>query len=192
MNKTYVSLLFIMGVLTLLLLGCGQTNEGSPPNNVPQRSGQPSPSPADTVDQGTKKNPPATVTDMPDEEPSTQTDGENMPSLHMTVGSTSFTITLYDNASTQALLEKMPLAIEMIELNRNEKYYNFSDRLPTDSQRVGSIRVGDLMLYGSDTLVLFYEGFSTSYSYTPLGYMEDASGLAETLGQGDVKVTFSY
>lgn len=79
----------------------------------------------------------------------------------------------------------------MVELNSNGKYYIFSDKLPTDSQREDSINAGDLMLYGSDTLVLFYEDFSTSYSYTPLGFMEDASGLAEALGQGNVQVTFS-
>jgi hypothetical protein len=70
----------------------------------------------------------------------------------------------------------------MSELNNNEKYYNFSQRLPASSERVGSIKNGYIMLYGSDCLVLFYKSFSTSYSYARLGLVADPSGLASALG----------
>lgn len=46
------------------------------------------------------------------------------------------------------------------------------------------------MLYGSDCLVLFYEEFQTTFDYTRLGYLEEAEGLAEILGEGSVKVSF--
>ena len=46
------------------------------------------------------------------------------------------------------------------------------------------------MLYGDNCLVLFYESFSTSYSYTPIGYVENPDGLAVVLGSGDVQITF--
>lgn len=59
-----------------------------------------------------------------------------------------------------ALLEKLPLTLNMDELNGNEKFYFFSEKFPTDSEPVGNIRAGDLMLYGSLCLVLFYESFS--------------------------------
>lgn len=85
----------------------------------------------------------------------------------------------------------LPMELTMIELNGNEKYYQMPNRLPANSQHVRTIKPGDLMLYGSDTLVLFYESFTTPYSYTRLGYIEDVSGLANALGSGSVQVTFS-
>jgi len=45
-----------------------------------------------------------------------------------------------------------------------------------------------LKLYGSSCLVLFYETFSTSYSSTSLGYVENPEGLTEALGTGNVSV----
>lgn len=97
---------------------------------------------------------------------------------------------MYDNEAVQALLERLPLSLDMSEMNGNEKFYFFSDSLPVDSQLPTQVHAGDLMLYGSDCLVLFYKTFTTSYRYTPLGYMEDAAGLAEALGGDSVQVSF--
>lgn len=79
----------------------------------------------------------------------------------------------------------------MDELNGNEKFYFFSESLPAATQQVENIKAGDFMLYGADCLVLFYESFATSYSYTRLGYIGDVTGLADVLGSGSVEITFS-
>lgn len=114
-----------------------------------------------------------------------------MPKMMIQIGNTSYQVTLYDNATVQALIDKLPLTIEMEELNGNEKYHYFPDSLPSDSRRVGKIKAGDVMLYGSDCLVIFYKGFSTPYSYTPVGRIEDPAGLSQALGSGSVQVKFS-
>ena len=114
-----------------------------------------------------------------------------MTNITIQIGSKTFVATLFDNASSRALLEMLPMTITMIELNRNEKYYELPNELPTNVQNLRTIKSGDLMLYGSDTLVLFYKSFTTSYSYTKLGYIEEVSGLEDALGGGNVQVTFS-
>lgn len=40
-------------------------------------------------------------------------------------------------------------------------------------------------------LVLFYETFSTSHSYTRIGKVDDVAGLAAAMGAGSVRVTFA-
>ncbi len=110
--------------------------------------------------------------------------------IKITVNSQTFTATLLDNNSAKAFKEMLPMTIPMTELNGNEKYYDLPNGLPTNSSNPGTIRNGDLMLYGSKTLVLFYKTYSTSYSYTKLGSIENPTGLEEALGTGNVRVTF--
>jgi hypothetical protein len=120
------------------------------------------------------------------ENDSTMTNGK----IKITVNSQTFTATLLDNNSAKAFKEMLPVTINMTELNGNEKYYDLPTSLPTASANPGTIKNGDLMLYGSKTLVLFYKTFTTSYSYTKLGAIDDVAGLTSALGSGNVTVTF--
>ena len=51
-----------------------------------------------------------------------------------------------------------------------------------------TIRAGDIMLFQSNTLVIFYDTFESDYAYTRIGSVTDPDGLAEALGPGDVRV----
>ena len=82
------------------------------------------------------------------------------------------------------------MTIAMNELNNNEKFYDLPKNLPTNASVPTSIQSGDLMMYGSKTLVLFYETFSTSYSYTKIGQIDDTEDLTKALGTKNVTVTF--
>lgn len=114
---------------------------------------------------------------------------ENMK-MKITIGSTVFTATLENTAAATAFKKLLPITITMSELNNNEKYYSLPNSLPTNPTNPKTIQNGDLMLYGSQTLVLFYKSFSTSYSYTRLGKVDDTTGLASALGSENVTVIF--
>jgi hypothetical protein len=79
----------------------------------------------------------------------------------------------------------------MIELNGNEKHASLPRALPAAASRPGTIRNGDIMLYGTDTLVVFYLTFDSSYSYTRLGRVDEPADLPQALGRRGVRVVFS-
>jgi hypothetical protein len=110
--------------------------------------------------------------------------------MRIIIGNSTFTATLYDNAAVTAFKSRLPMTVNMMELNGNEKYFDLPQSLPTNASNPGTVQNGDLMSYGANTLVLFYKTFSTSYSYTRLGRMDDVTGLVAALGSGNVRVTF--
>ena len=113
-----------------------------------------------------------------------------MEKMQIVIGQKTYNVSLYENETTKSLKEMLPMTVSMEELNGNEKYTYLSQSLPTDRVYPGQIHTGDLMLYGSDCLVLFYEDFRTSYRYTRLGHISTPAGLAEAMGEGSVSVTF--
>lgn len=113
-----------------------------------------------------------------------------MKELIIGVGGQRFRASLYDNETTQALMERLPMTLNMEELNGNEKYYYLEEELPANSERIDRIRTGDIMLFGSDCLVLFFDDFDNSYSYTRIGHIEDREAFADALEDGTVEVSF--
>lgn len=112
--------------------------------------------------------------------------------MTITIGNANFSATLEDNPTAKAFAALLPMTINMTEMNGNEKYYNLSSSLPTETFHPGTIRTGDLLLWGSTTVVLFYKTFSSSYSYTRLGKIDNPNGLAAALGERNVAITFSF
>jgi hypothetical protein len=92
----------------------------------------------------------------------TRTAQTNTMNIAIKVGTKTLTATLEDNATARAFKALLPTTVRMTELNGNEKYFRFSGDLPTKASCPGTIQTGDLMIYGQNTLVLFYKSFSTS------------------------------
>lgn len=111
--------------------------------------------------------------------------------MWMTVGERRFAITLADTEAARAFAALLPLTIDMPDLNSNEKHAKLPKALPTSTIRPGTLHNGDLMLYGLQTLVVFYLTFDSSYLYTRLGRIDAPPDLAQVLGRGTARITFS-
>ena len=108
--------------------------------------------------------------------------------MKLKIQNKTFSITLENNTTTNALAEILPITLDMKELNGNEKYSYLNCSLPTSAKRVGLIHAGDVMLYGNDCLVIFYETFETPYSYTKIGKIENFAEMKKFLKPTNVKV----
>ena len=112
------------------------------------------------------------------------------PEIRIIINNTSFTALLETHAAARGFLQQLPLRLEMMELNANEKYARLRLPLPASPEKRAKIQAGDLMLWGDDTVVLFYKTFTTSYRYTRLGSISDPHGLEAVVGKGTVPVLF--
>ncbi len=117
-------------------------------------------------------------------------ENNGMMKILVKIDSKTYTATLADTPAAAAFREMLPLTLHMEDVNRNEKFKPLPQPLPAAASNPGTIRTGDLMLYGADGLVLFYKTFSTSYSYTRIGALDDPTGLEGVLGTGRVTVVF--
>ncbi len=114
---------------------------------------------------------------------------EFVSNINIEINGVTYTASLEDNETSRELLNRLPLTITMNELNGNEKYTYFEDSFVSSPASVGRIEAGDIMLYGDDCLVIFYDTFDTNYRYTRIGKIDDVSTLKENLGFGDISVT---
>lgn len=108
--------------------------------------------------------------------------------IKITIGNFSFTAQTADSRAAEEFFDMLPLELDMRDLNGNEKYFYFDHGLTADAIATGSVQAGYIMLYGDSCLVIFYESFSTYYSYTPIAKIENTQDLARAAGGGKVKV----
>lgn len=93
------------------------------------------------------------------------------------VGDQKFLATTEESETVGGFLTHLPLTVNMGDLNNNEKYMDLLQSLPQNASNPGTIQVGDLMLWGSRTLVMFYKSFSTSCPYTRLEKVANPKGF---------------
>ncbi|AEC01786.1 cyclophilin-like fold protein [Parasphaerochaeta coccoides] len=179
------------------------TDTGSPAAAPPLFDTKPPEATSSTVKPDvTSSSAPAKPPDTPSPTPSstpepepiepTKTEEIDMSKMMITVGSTTFTATMENNASVKALMEllvKEPLTIQMSEYGGFEQVGSLGQRLPSnDLQTTAS--AGDIVLYSSNNIVIFYG--SNSWSYTRLGKIESAGAkeIKDAFGSG-ASVTLS-
>ena len=115
--------------------------------------------------------------------------------IKMTVGTRSFTVTLAENSSCEALLERLKqgkVVVRMNDYDDMEKVGPLGFSLPrNDKQTVTA--PGDVILYQGNYLVVYYD--RNSWSFTRLGKVDGISSRDEMLellgGKGNISVTLS-
>lgn len=175
--RSHIARLVCALACTATLAACGAAPEASPTssettNEEAQETTQPQETP-EAPEQADEKSEAA------------------MQTITITVNGQSFEAELEDSDCGRAFAEMLPLWLDMSELNGNEKYCYLDEPLPSAPEAVGHIEAGDIMLFGDDCVVVFYDSFETQYSYTRIGSLGlpndgDLERLREALGAGDV------
>lgn len=187
--KKRISIILLSLLVVFLLTACSNVQNDTIPSdselfaseNYVSNEGNPSLSKG--IDESMENNQSIENSELPS--------AENITKLTVSINDYHFSAVLYDNAYSKAFSKILPITLEMSDLNGNEKYYYLDNTLPTASEKPKQIKSGDIMLYGDNCLVLFYKSFSSSYSYTKLGYVEDTSDLEKAVGGGNVSATIS-
>ena len=96
--------------------------------------------------------------------------------MEIKIGHHIFNANLNSNSSAIKFKALLPLNLNMIELNGNEKYASLPISLPVNQEKVNKIKAGDIMLYGD--------------ANTRLGHITDTTALVKALGSGNILVNF--
>ena len=118
------------------------------------------------------------------------TDNKPEGEISMSIDDTDVTVVWEDNESVMALKEFIadkPLVIDASAYGGFEQVGSLGTTLPSDDEQIQT-KAGDIMLYSSDQIVVFFG--TNSWSYTPLGRITDKSDqeLEDLLKGDNVKI----
>ena len=109
---------------------------------------------------------------------------EKMDDVTVIINDKKYLLNLENNETAREFILTLPKSFTMNELNGNEKYVYLNETFSINASNPETIHKGDVMLYGNNCLVIFYKTFTTSYSYTKIGHIDNL----EDLGDVDIKV----
>lgn len=112
--------------------------------------------------------------------------------MNITAGGKTITATLADNDTAKELAGKLKAGAITVRMKANgfEHYGPLGFSLTSHNEQVTAVS-GDIMLYNSNNICVFYG--NNSWSYTPLGKVDGLSAdeLKAFFGTGDVSVTLA-
>jgi len=113
--------------------------------------------------------------------------------LQLKISDTIVEVAWEENESVEALRKlcsSEPLTIQMSMYGGFEQVGSIGTSLPRNDVQT-TTSAGDIVLYSGNQMVVFYG--SNSWAYTRLGHItdQDAAGMTQLLGNGDVVITVS-
>ena len=164
-------LLTILLAITLIsLTSCGKSNS----------------TPTPTTDE-----PSTTITTPSNDNQITKEDESANMKLSLKLNDIEVDVIWTDNDSVRALknLAKDGLTINMSKYGGFEQVGSIGSTLPSSDTRI-TTSPGDIVLYSSNQIVIFYD--SNTWSYTKLGHINlSKSELTDLLGDEDVVITLT-
>ena len=163
-------LMFLLTIISITLTSCGKSNS----------------TPTPTTDE-----PSTTITTPSDDNQTTKEDESANMKLTLKIDDIEVDVIWTDNDSVRALknLAKDGLTINMSKYGGFEQVGSIGSTLPSSDTRI-TTSPGDIVLYSSNQIVLFYD--SNTWSYTKLGHINlSKSELTDLLGDEDVVITLN-
>lgn len=165
MKKLFILLFAIM---LITLTSCGKSTNSSTPSNTDEPS--------------------TTITTPSDNNQATKEDEIDNMKLTLKTDGIEVDVIWGDNDSVKALkkLAKDGLTINMSKYGGFEQVGSIGSTLPSSDTRI-TTNPGDIVLYSSNQIVIFYD--SNTWSYTKLGHINlSKSELVDLLGDEDVVI----
>lgn len=162
--------LALLFIFMILLTSCGKSNSTTTP---------------------TTDEPSTTITIPSDDNSTTKEDETANMKLTLKINDIEVDVIWTDNDSVRALknLAKDGLTINMSKYGGFEQVGSIGSTLPSADTRI-TTNPGDIVLYSSNQIVLFYD--SNTWSYTKLGHINlSKSELTDLLGDEDVVITLN-
>lgn len=108
--------------------------------------------------------------------------------IKIMVGDTELFATLEDNATTQAIIEQMPMTLPMMDLYGREMCYRYGAyALPTDNLQSDGYEVGDIAYWApGGSLVILYKQNGEQFERQHLGHIDSGVEVFENTGDADV------
>lgn len=183
--------ILLAALMLCVLTACGTSAPANEPQSTPPVTQPPEQTQPETPPAAEETEQPA---DLPQtngqdtEEPSAM---ENEYQITITVGNTVLNAVLEKNATTDALVEQMPLTLSMLDLYGREMCYRYgAGALPTDTLRSDGYQVGDIAYWPPrGSLVILYAQNGEQFERQHLGHISEGVEVFETTG--DTEVTFS-
>lgn len=163
--------LVLLFIFMILLTSCGKSTNSSTPSNTDEPS--------------------TTITTPSDDNSTTKEDGTETMKLTLKIDDIEVDVIWSDNDSVKALknLAKDGLTINMSKYGGFEQVGSIGSTLPSSDTRI-TTNPGDIVLYSSNQIVIFYD--SNTWSYTKLGHINlSQSELTDLLGDEDVVITLN-
>lgn len=109
--------------------------------------------------------------------------------MRITVGDDVIYATLADNATADAIAERLPLTLNMMDLYGREMCYRFEEELPATDVQTRNFELGEIIYWPPrHSFVIMYHQDGEVFSMQHVGQIESGVELFNTTG--DVTVTF--